>query len=194
MPDPLGTSLNELTDALERLGIAYFIGGSMASGARGIVRTTRDIDLVAQVLPSQADMLSAYLGPEWYAEPEQIREAIRGRRPFNLIHIPSGNKIDIFPATEEFHSAQLERAAKAALPFLGTNREFPIASAEDILLAKFRWYKDGGEASTRQWEDVMGIVAMNPNLDLEYLRLWAGRLHVEALLSRALTPTGAPLP
>ena len=164
MIDPLEKSLSQLADVLERLGISYLVGGSVASGARGIVRSTRDIDLVAQVLTSHIDRLAADLGPEWYAEPEQMREGIRRGRSFNLIHIPMGNKIDIFPATEEFHAAQLERASKTVLLFLGTDREYPVASAEDILLAKLRWYKDGGEASTRQWEDIMGIVAVNPEL------------------------------
>ena len=187
--DPLGKSLSLLADVLERFGIPYLIGGSVAAGARGFVRTTFDVDLVAQVSASQADRLAVALGPEWYADPEQIREGIRRGRSFNLIHVPLGNKIDIFPATEEFHFAQLERAAKAALPFLSTEREYPVATTEDILLAKLRWYKDGGEVSTRQWEDIMGIVGANPSRDLDYLRTWARHLRVEPLLDRALSST-----
>jgi len=192
--DPLATSLSLLADVLERYGIPYMIGGSVASGARGIARSTRDIDLVAQILTGHADRLASALGSDWYADPEQMREAIRRARSFNLIHIPLGTKVDIFPATEEFHVMQLERAANLPLPFLGTDRQFPIASAEDILLAKLRWYKDSDEVLSRQWEDIMGIIAMNPNLDVGYLRTWARHLRVESLLSRALTPTDERLP
>src|SRR5687767_6132552 len=184
MIDPLAKSLSSLADALERLRIPYLIGGSVASGVRGIMRATGDVDLLAHILTSQADRLAAALGPEWYSEPEQIRESIRRERSFNVIHIPLANKIDIFPATEEFHVIQLERATKLSLPFLGDGREYPVASAEDILLSKLNWYSIGGETSDRQWQDIMGIVKMNPSMDLHYLNTWATRLRVEKLLSR----------
>ena len=50
-----------------------------------------------------------------------------------------------------------------------------------------RWYKDGGQVSDRQWRDIGGVIATNPNLDVDYLRLWAGRLQVTDLLEKALT-------
>jgi hypothetical protein len=67
----------------------------------------------------------------------------------------------------------------------------PVSAPEDVLLAKLRWYKDGGQVSDRQWGDITGVVATNPNLDLEYTRLWAGRLQVTGLLDRALSERAA---
>jgi hypothetical protein len=52
-------------------------------------------------------------------------------------------------------------------------------------LAKLRWYRSGGEVSERQWTDVLGILAMNPAADRDYLLAWAKRLGVEDLLARA---------
>jgi hypothetical protein len=63
----------------------------------------------------------------------------------------------------------------------------PVSTPEDVLIAKLRWYKDGGEVSDRQWSDITGIVATNPKLDLEYARLWAERLKVTDLLERSLS-------
>ena len=60
-----------------------------------------------------------------------------------------------------------------------------VTTAEDILLAKLRWYSDGGEVSDRQWNDIVGLIATNPDLDVAYLDLWASRLGVTALLARA---------
>ena len=184
--ETLGASLRIFADVLDRLGIPYLIGGSVASSVRGIARATRDIDIVAHILGIHAEPLARALGKDWYAEPNQIREAISHGRPFNVIHIRSGNKFDIFPATGEFHATQFRRATKVAVPFLEDDRLYPVTSAEDILLAKLRWYRDGGEVSTGQWNDIGGIVATNPSLDLEYLRDWAAKLRITDLLERAL--------
>jgi hypothetical protein len=62
-----------------------------------------------------------------------------------------------------------------------------VASAEDTILAKLRWYRAGNESSTNQWNDVLGILGiMRDGLDVAYLRLWAERLRVDDLLERAL--------
>src|SRR3954451_24886920 len=136
--NPLAKTLRTLAKALDRIGIPYAIGGSVASSARGIFRATNDIDLVAVVLVSQTDRLAAELGKEWYADPEQMREAIAARRSFNLIHMTLGNKVDVFPAAEDFHLEQLHRATKMVLSFLDDSTLYPVTTAEDILLAKLR--------------------------------------------------------
>jgi hypothetical protein len=92
--------------------------------------------------------------------------------------------VDIFPATEGFHEKQLDRAT---VMHLGLD-EVPcsVATAEDILLAKLRWYRDGGEVSDRQWNDITGLIATNAALDFDYTRTWAARLRVEDLLDQAI--------
>ncbi|KPA11798.1 hypothetical protein MHK_007999 [Candidatus Magnetomorum sp. HK-1] len=39
--------------AFEKLGILYFIGGSLASSAYGIPRATMDIDMISDLKPNQ---------------------------------------------------------------------------------------------------------------------------------------------
>jgi hypothetical protein len=184
--NPLAETLRTLAAALDRAEIRYVVGGSMASSAWGVLRATYDVDLVAAIAATRIEQLIGELGPEWYADPVQIREAIAGRRAFNLIHIPLGNKVDIFPATNDFHRRQLERAVDLVLPSMESAGEFPVATAEDILLAKLQWYRMGGEVSERQWNDILGILAANSDLDFAYARPWAVRLAVEDLLNKAL--------
>jgi hypothetical protein len=186
MTGELANALSLLASALERMGIPYLIGGSVASSARGIARATRDIDIVARVGAQQADQLSRALGPEWYADADQMRQAILAGRAFNIIYIPKSQKIDIFPAAGEFQNVQLQRASKVPLSFLGIEAEYPVASAEDILLAKLQWYRAGGEVSDRQWNDITGLLAVNQDLNFEYVNDWAARLRVEDLLVKAL--------
>ncbi len=184
--DPLANALRLVSAALEGLGIPYLVGGSLASSSRGIFRATVDIDFVARIGPQQAQALSAALGRDWYADSEQIRDSLAAGRSFNVIHIPTSQKVDIFPAIDAFQLLQLQRATRETLEFLGQTGEYPVASAEDILLAKLQWYRMGGEVSERQWSDIAGILAVNSELDATYLRTWAARLGVEDLLDKAV--------
>ena len=181
--DPLSGTLREITAALSALGIRYAIGGSLASSARSIWRTTLDVDIIAEIDPAQAGALVQALGKDWYADVDEVRGSIAAGRSFNVIHMRNLDKVDVFPAREDFHRTQLDRAT--VLP-LGEDRiPCVVTTAEDILLAKLRWYRDGGEVSDRQWSDIGGIIIQNPNLDWEYVNLWATRLGVTDLLARA---------
>jgi hypothetical protein len=136
-------------------------------------------------------MLASALGKDWYLDPNEARLAISAGRSFNIIHMPSSDKFDVFPANGEFHESQLSRASSTPLETEGDVVECPVASAEDILLAKLQWYRAGGCVSERQWGDVQGILATNPNLDLTYARAWAARLRVEDLLEQAIAESRA---
>jgi len=186
MAGDLADALSLLAAAFSKLGIQYLIGGSVASSARGIARATRDVDIVAGIGPHHVDRLAQDLGRDWYAEPEQMRQALQSGQSFNVIYISRGQKIDIFPATAEFHAVQLIRATKVPLSFLDIEAERPVASAEEILLAKLQWYRIGGEVSERRWDDITTLVAVNEDMNFEYLNDWAARLRVEDLLARAL--------
>jgi hypothetical protein len=59
-------------------------------------------------------------------------------------------------------------------------------------LANLRWYKLDGETSEQQWRDVTGVIAINPQLDREYLELWADRLGVTPLLEGAFATNEVP--
>lgn len=176
----------QLTSEFDRLGVRYCLGGSHASSVRGKGRATYDVDLVAAIDVSRVNALVAALGSDWYADAMQMREAITRGRSFNLIFIPMAEKFDIFPATEEFHGAQLERATLEMVDILGSTITCPVTTAEDILLAKLQWYRSGGETSGRQWEDISEVVYRNPTLDQAYLNAWSARLGVADLLARAL--------
>ena len=43
--------------ALERLGVPYYIGGSLASSAHGVMRASLDVDLVADLASQHVDPL-----------------------------------------------------------------------------------------------------------------------------------------
>ena len=81
---------------LDQMEIPYYVGGSVASSAHGIPRTTMDLDLVADLSSEQIDEFSSLLQPDFYADATMMREALARGRSFNLIHYRSAYKSMFF--------------------------------------------------------------------------------------------------
>ncbi len=174
---------------LDQLEIPYYVGGSVASSAHGIPRTTMDLDLVADLSPDQIDEFSLLLRPDFYADAPMMREALTRGRSFNLIHYGSAYKFDVFPARrDEYSRCEFARRKFTAVRSLGPNPiECAVATAEDTILRKLEWYRAGGETSERQWNDLRGVLKVSgAQLDRAYLREWARYLKVDDLLDRLL--------
>ena len=117
-----------------------------------------------------------------------IREAILHGRAFNLIHTATAYKFDIFPLqVDEFHQTQFSRRLPADLTEVGLpGPASHIATAEDMILEKLNWYRQGGGVSERQWNDILGLLRVRKGrLDHDYLDRWAPYLKVQDLLARA---------
>lgn len=180
-------TLGPVVELLERLGLRYLIGGSVASSVYGTPRATMDVDLMAEVGEDDVDRFVSGLGDEFYASAEMIRNAVEGRSSFNLIHRPTMMKVDVFiPEDRAFDRFQLERRRRKTLgdePHL----EAWVASPEDVVLKKLEWARSGDGVSEVQVRDVVGVLRVQGgSLDFDYLRRWAARLGVEDLLERAL--------
>ena len=179
-------ALRKLTDTLVRLGIPFFVGGSLASSIHGVFRATADVDLVASLTAAQIEALAAALTPDFYTDAQLMREASSRQRSFNVIHIPTAYKFDLFPlTTDAFHQSEFGRCVERSVPMSQPEMKLPFASAEDTVLAKHVWYRRGGETSERQWTDISQVVEVQgQRLDWTYLRQWAAYLRVDDLLSR----------
>lgn len=175
-----------VTNTLEKLNIRYVLVGSFASSMYGLYRATADIDILADVKVDLVGPLHEALRDAFYVDELAIRNAVVRGGSFNAIHFDSVFKVDVFVASDdEFAITQLHRGQ---LRQLSPDRkdEVYVATAEDTVLAKLRWYRTGNESSTNQWNDVVGILAVvREGLDAAYLRKWAERLGVSDLLKRA---------
>jgi hypothetical protein len=176
-----------VVNIFERLNIPYLIGGSIASALYGVARSTLDADILADIRQEQIGEIIMALGDVFYADDEMIRDAISHQSSFNLIHLETLFKVDVFLRKDRpFDQAQLERRAAQILATNPEQKAF-IATAEDTVLAKLEWYRMGGEVSDRQWRDILGVLKVQAGrLDLEYLHHWAAVLTVADLLQRAL--------
>jgi hypothetical protein len=188
-PEPLAVTL-QVIDALEQVGATYVIGGSLASTIHGVVRTTLDTDIVADLRLERVQEFADLLVGAFYLDIGAIRQAIRQRGSFNLIHLDTMFKVDVFIAKDRpFDQQQLHRR-QAWIADPGSGRTVYVATAEDTVLAKLAWYRLGHEASDRQWRDILGVLVVQGNrLDLSYMRRCAAPLGVSDLLERALSAT-----
>lgn len=180
------TVLSLVARLLEQQRIPYVLVGSLASSIHGMYRSTADIDIVADVHSEQVIPLLTALQENFYVDEHAVREAIDQRHSFNAIHFDSVFKVDIFiPGSDEFSRKQIERRQLRKLTPESEQMVY-VATAEDTILAKLRWYDSGGRVSNTQWTDVVGIIGGSSSiLDLDYLRHWAETLSLTELLDRA---------
>lgn len=178
----------KVTALLEKLGLPYIIGGSLASALHGMVRTTQDADIITEMGPEHIQPFFAALQDEFFIDEEMIRESLQQHSSFNVIHRDSMFKVDVFvPQPRPFHQSQLARAQRQTF-YLESEISPNFASAEDTILSKLECYRMGGEVSDHQWRDILGVLKTRAGeLDVDYLRKWAGELKVPDLLERALT-------
>lgn len=187
--EPIEVTL-KVTEIFERLGVPYLIGGSLASTLYGMIRTTQDSDIIAEMRPEHVQPFVTSLQSEFFIDEEMIVESIQRNSSFNIIHRETMFKVDVFiPRSRPFLQAQLARAQKQSFTF-ESEVSAKFASPEDTILSKLEWYRMGGDASDRQWRDILGVLKIRAGeLDLGYLRKWAKELKVTDLLERALRET-----
>jgi hypothetical protein len=181
-------ALGPVVDVLERLGVPYYVGGSLASSTHGVARASIDADVIADLGAQHVAPLASALASQYYLSEDRMRAAVEARRSFNLIHLETMFKVDVFAAKgRPFDRQVFGRAREEALEDAPQARRFFVASPEDTVLSKLEWFRAGGEVSERQWTDVVGVLKTGWGvLDRPYLARWASSIGVEDLLERAL--------
>lgn len=185
LAEPLSV-VAQVADAFNKLGVSYLVGGSLASSVYGIPRATQDVDLVADLPLAAVEDFCSLLKDSFYVDGDMIRDAIARRASFNVVHLGTMFKADVFIMKgDSWSREEMSRVREETIESLGVSIRF--ASPEDVLLHKLIWYKLGNEISDRQWGDILGVLRVQGDLlDQKYLEYWADILDVLKLLSRAL--------
>lgn len=177
---------------LEELGVPACLAGSLASSIFGVPRATQDADLVADLPLDLVRPFVERLGEDYYADLERIARGVTRRSSFNLIHLPTLFKVDVFvPGPEPWEGRQIERRRMVDLGAEGP--AVPVAAPEDVILHKLLWYRQGGGVSDRQWQDALAVLRVQgPRLDFQYLERTAESAEITALLEELLAEAGLP--
>ncbi len=97
LAEPLAVTLLVI-DAFERLNVPYMIGGSLASALHGTARSTLDSDIVADLRIGQVASLVDMLRQDFYIDEIMIVDAIHHQGSFNVVHLKTAFKVDVFIA------------------------------------------------------------------------------------------------
>ena len=196
MKDPdLLLTVRRVVQVFDDLAIPYYIGGSIASSLYGMARSTIDVDLVADIEPRHIMALMDRLSKNYYIDETTIVDAINRNSSFNLIHLETSIKLDVFiPRDEIYHHTAMGRRHRDTLFEEDKIIEIYFCSSEDIIINKLQWYEDGGGISERQWLDVLGVIKVQADsLDKGYLQHWSKELGIFKLVERAFEEAGVSL-
>jgi hypothetical protein len=160
--------------ALDRLGVAYALGGAWVCCLFGKMRYIRGAELWAAALDGRDAALRQALGEDY------------AWRPRGLIHSPSGFMVDLLTFTAQpFERSALARRRGHSLPG-EAGREIACLAPEDAILFELRRHRSEREDAWQAWIDLSGVLEVRMDeLDHAYLDRWAANLGVAGLLRRA---------
>ena len=194
LPDPIAVAV-QVSAAMTAVGVPHLVAGSVASTLHGEPRATLDVDFATHLEGTHVEPLVELLEPDFFLDRPSIVAAVQHRSSFNLIHRKTMMKVDVFVRPRSGHfGEEMSRALLVhALP--DPEATLRVATPEDTILQKLRWYALTDETSDRQWRDVLGVVrTCGPELDIAYVRRWARTLDGGPLLERALEAGRRPPP
>jgi hypothetical protein len=169
--------LRHVLDALESRSIPYMVVGSFASAAYGEARFTNGIDIVVELTERDfPGFVAAFPAADFYLSADAVREAIRQRFQFNVVHPATGNKVDfMLPRDDEWGRAQMARRRRVLLL---PDREAYTAAPEDVILGKLVYFAEGG--SDKHLRDIVGMLRVSGGqIDRADVEAWARKLGVE---------------
>jgi hypothetical protein len=185
--------IEQLLWLLEDLQLTYAVGGSMAGTFHGEPRTTNDIDVLVALDQQGAQRLIEVLSDDYYVPHQAIKDAVRTHSSFNLVHIPSSFKVDLFVAGHS--SLDQEQLARRIRVRLRRNAPHSVwlTSPEVLIVRKLLWRRSAQNASQRQWLDVVSILrTQDGRLDEALMNSLAADLDLGQALDEAREAARSP--
>ncbi len=158
---------------LAEVGVRHVVGGSLASSAWGEQRSTNDADFLLRFTGEQLEGFLVLLPHDFTVEEAEVRASSASTEAFASFQAryePSVFKIDNFIANDQWQLEQLDRAKPLELL---KGSAVPFASAEDMIVAKCRWFDLGNRVSDRQWNDLVRLYEVQRmSLETSYIERW----------------------
>lgn len=166
---------------LTALGAQYMITGATAAIIYGQPRLTNDLDVVLSLSETDLPALRVtFPESEFYLPPESVIRAEQARAQrghFNILHLNSGYKADIYLAGRDpLHVWALPRRRQIRWT---DDLTLPVAPPEYVILRKLEYFREGG--SSKHPADIRAILR-GGEVDRATLAAWADRLGLSTLL------------
>ncbi len=164
---------------LNRAGVKYALTGSVAAIFYGEPRLTHDADFVVLLNETQIQRLvTLFVASDFYVPPPEVitLEAEReSRGHFNIIHVNSGFKADLYLAGDDPLN-QWALADSRELQFQGECVR--LAPPEYIIVRKLEFFREG--RSQKHLRDIRSILKISgEKLNRDLLDRWITRLGLE---------------
>lgn len=172
--------LLQIVKILNNLKIPYFVTGGFAVAVLAKPRFTADIDIVIKLEKKNVSKLAKDLleiNKDVYLSEEAIKEAIKNKDEFNFIHPQTGLKVDFWIKRYPF-----EKFKRAIVKKIN-GQKVNFISAEDLVLSKLIWYKEG--QGSKQLEDIKSILEISKP-DLTYIKNLAKKHSTIKILEETL--------
>ncbi|MBK1883565.1 nucleotidyl transferase AbiEii/AbiGii toxin family protein [Luteolibacter pohnpeiensis] len=149
--------------------VDYMMTGAFAVAFYGIPRSTKDVDFVINLIPSDALQRLIRNLETWVDFESQVQfdTLTWGRRHIGKPKADTGLKVELFELFDDpFVKAQFARKIQIRSQQLGCETWLP--TAEDVVIQKLRWGRP------KDLEDVKDILAVQgpESLDMDYVRNW----------------------
>jgi hypothetical protein len=165
---------------LQHASIRYIVTGSVAAIFYGEPRLTFDVDLVVFLNDEDiARLADLFPSSDFYLPPLEMiageaRREMRGH--FNILHLPTGFKADVYltgrgelEAWAFRHQRRIEFEGEIVV----------LAPPEYVIVRKLEYYREGG--SEKHLRDIRSIMAVSgEQLDQTALRDWLQRRGLQA--------------
>lgn len=168
---------------LDKEHIHYMITGAWSVIFYGRPRASNDIDFIVELDENDSERIIKSwkkISADFLTQPEAIKEAIRDKGMFTALHRDTMLKLDFWLLTNNpFDVSRFQRRKRVQI--LGKRVE--IASAEDTVLQKLRWYKEA-QLEKHLVDAAFVYQIQGKLLDMRYINNWAKKLGVEKSLKR----------
>lgn len=159
---------------LESIGAPYMVTGATAAILYGQPRVTNDLDIVLSLDDSTRQLLlSAFPESDFYVPPESVIQAEQARSQrghFNLIHLESGYKADVYlTGSDPLHAWALPLRRHLSW---SDGLSIAVAPPEYVVIRKLEFYREGGSA--KHPLDIRSIRGVT-GLDEAILKPWLER-------------------
>jgi hypothetical protein len=162
--------IGAVLDALLAVRIPFMIVGSLATNFHGVPRSTRDADFVIQLPPGALGELRQRLAPPLRLDPQAGFEGVTGTTRHLVEAAGTAFTVELFELTDDPHDlARFERRQQVRV----FDRSAFVATAEDTIITKLRWARQGGRGRAKDVDDARNVIAVQGGgLDWAYVESW----------------------